>query len=121
MDKIRFEHVSFAYDGTGDGKIKNISFSVPSGGCIVLTGRSGCGKTTVTRLINGLIPEFFSGELTGSVFVDGEDLREKQLYEIAKKRLDLYFRIPRPSFLIRIRMARLLLGWRIMECQGRKL
>lgn len=97
MDKIRFDHVSFAYAGTGDGKIKNISFSVPSGGCVVLTGRSGCGKTTVTRLINGLIPEFFSGELSGSVFVDGGDLGEKQLYEIAKK-IGSVFQNPKTQF-----------------------
>nr|WP_288830263.1 energy-coupling factor ABC transporter ATP-binding protein [uncultured Clostridium sp.] len=97
MDKIRFDHVSFAYAGTGDGKIKDISFSVPSGGCVVLTGRSGCGKTTVTRLINGLIPEFFSGELTGSVFVDGEELGEKELFEIAKK-IGSVFQNPKTQF-----------------------
>lgn len=85
MEKIRIDDISFSYDGTGNGKIKNIRISVPEGACIVLTGRSGCGKTTVTRLLNGLIPEFFAGELTGSVFVDEDNLAEKQIYEIAEK------------------------------------
>lgn len=97
MERIRFDNISFAYEGTGNGSIKNISFSVPLGGCIVLTGRSGCGKTTVTRMINGLVPEFFSGELTGSVFVDGENLADKQLYEIAK-RIGSVFQNPKTQF-----------------------
>jgi energy-coupling factor transporter ATP-binding protein EcfA2 len=96
-DKIRFDDISFQYDGTGNGKIKNISFQIPSGGCVVLTGRSGCGKSTVTRMINGLIPEFFSGELTGGVFVDGENISEKQLYEIAR-RVGSVFQNPKTQF-----------------------
>lgn len=97
IEKIRFDNLSFAYDGTGNGKIKNINFFVPPGGCIVLTGRSGCGKTTVTRMLNGLVPEFFSGELTGDVFVDGEKLTDKQLYEIAKK-IGSVFQNPKTQF-----------------------
>ena len=97
MVKIRLDDISFSYDGTGNGEIKNISISVPAGECVVLTGRSGCGKTTVTRLINGLIPEFFSGELTGSVFVDGDNLAEKQIYEIAEK-IGSVFQNPKTQF-----------------------
>ena len=81
---IEFKNVSFTYEGTGEGKIKNLNFTIQTGECVVLTGRSGCGKTTVTRVINGLIPEFFSGDLTGQVMVNGEDIGEKELYEIAK-------------------------------------
>ncbi len=97
MEKIRLDDISFSYDGTGNGEIKNISISVPVGGCVVITGRSGCGKTTVTRLINGLIPEFFNGELTGSVFVDGDNLAEKQIYQIAEK-IGSVFQNPKTQF-----------------------
>jgi energy-coupling factor transport system ATP-binding protein len=97
IDKIRFDDVSFQYDGIGKKSIKNITFNVPAGRCIVLTGRSGCGKSTVTRLVNGLIPEFFSGKLTGSVFVDGENLSEKPLYEIARK-VGSVFQNPKTQF-----------------------
>ncbi len=85
MKKILLDTISFSYDGTGNGRVKNINMSVKAGECILLTGRSGCGKTTVTRMINGLIPEFFSGELMGRALVDGEDLAVKQIYEIAQK------------------------------------
>ena len=97
MEKIRFEEVFFEYNGTAMGRIKNINLSVPAGGCVVLTGRSGCGKTTVTRLINGLIPEFFSGALLGKVIVDGEQLTEKPLYEIAQK-IGSVFQNPKTQF-----------------------
>ena len=42
-------------------------------------------KPTVTRLINGLIPEYYEGTLEGSVLIDGEDIRKVPMYETAKK------------------------------------
>ncbi|WFR58660.1 ABC transporter ATP-binding protein [Anaerocolumna sp. AGMB13025] len=84
MEKIQLSDISFAYEGTVDGGVKNINLSISAGQCVVLTGQSGCGKTTITRLINGLIPEFFKGELKGNIVVDGEDLFAKKLYEIAR-------------------------------------
>lgn len=94
---IQFKNVSFTYEGSEDGKVKGLDFTVGTGECILLTGRSGCGKTTITRLINGLIPEFFSGELKGKVLIDGEDLAEKQLYEIAEK-VGSVFQNPKTQF-----------------------
>lgn len=94
---IEFRNISFTYDGTGDGRVKNINLTVRTGECLVLTGRSGCGKTTVTRLVNGLIPEFFPGVLEGKVLIDGEDLAGKQLYEIAQK-VGSVFQNPKTQF-----------------------
>lgn len=94
---IQFKDVSFVYEGTGDGKVKGLNFTVQSGECIVLAGCSGCGKTTVTRFVNGLIPEFFPGELKGKVLIDGEDLAGKQLYEIAGK-VGSVFQNPKTQF-----------------------
>ena len=56
---IQFKDVSFAYHSTEreDG-VHNLNFSIPKGQVVVLCGESGCGKTTVTRLMNGLIPEY---------------------------------------------------------------
>lgn len=52
---IEIERVSFSY--TGDGEtLSDISLSVGKGQCVLLCGGSGSGKTTVTKLINGLIP-----------------------------------------------------------------
>ncbi len=69
---ITFRDVSFHYGGehgTGEG-VDHIDFTIRNGEVVVLCGRSGCGKTTVTRLLNGLAPHFFPGELEGEVWVD---------------------------------------------------
>ena len=82
---IEFQKVSFTYPESGDGGLHDVSLTIPDGQCILLCGRSGCGKTTLTRLVNGLIPQFFPGELTGRVLLDGEDLAELPLYRISEK------------------------------------
>lgn len=94
---IEFKNVSFTYEGTGEGKVEDLNFTVEAGDCIVLTGRSGCGKTTVTRLVNGLIPDFFPGKLSGQVLVNGEDIGNKELYELAKNTGSV-FQNPRTQF-----------------------
>ena len=61
---IELTHASFQYENSDRG-VQDLSLSVKSGECVVLTGVSGCGKTTVTRLVNGLrrptTPEFSAG------------------------------------------------------------
>lgn len=55
---IQIENVSFQYNNSEKGALKDVSISVDKGECVLLCGASGCGKTTITRLINGLIPHF---------------------------------------------------------------
>ncbi len=80
---IEFKQVSFSYEGSEEGKLRDINFSIRKGECILLTGPSGCGKTTITRLINGLIPEFFPGNLSGEIRVEGRRLQKEPIYRIA--------------------------------------
>ena len=94
---IEFQDVSFSYPGGGDGGLKHINLTIPNGQCVVLCGRSGCGKTTLTRLINGLIPQFFAGELSGRVLLDSEDLTALPMYRIAEK-VGSVFQNPRTQF-----------------------
>lgn len=68
---IRVEDLSFTYQGMNKPAIENVSMEIMEGQCVLLCGKSGCGKTTMTRVLNGLVPEFFKGELSGSCFVDG--------------------------------------------------
>ena len=95
---IEIKDVSFKYKSEiASGGIKNISLSVPRGQTVVLCGESGCGKTTVTRLINGLIPHYFEGKLSGRVFIDGHNISEQPLYDTARL-VGSVFQNPRSQF-----------------------
>ena len=94
---IEFQNLSFAYPDSADGGLKNIDLTIPDGQCVLLCGRSGCGKTTLTRLINGLIPQFFAGELSGRVLLDGENIFSLPMYRIAE-RVGSVFQNPRTQF-----------------------
>ena len=80
---IEIENVSFKYKGSEEGLLKDVSLSVSKGETLLLAGASGSGKTTIIRLINGLIPHYYQGELSGRVTVSGRDIAQTELYELA--------------------------------------
>lgn len=80
-----------------NGSLSNINLQINEGEFLLLTGGSGCGKTTILRLINGLIPNFFEGSLEGSVTVDGFDVSHAELYDTAKS-VSTVFQNPRSQF-----------------------
>ena len=94
---IELKNITFSYEGRDQGGLHDINLTVKDGECILLCGRSGCGKTTITRLVNGLIPRFYAGELTGQVVIDGKDIAELTMYEIAEK-VGSVFQNPRTQF-----------------------
>ena len=93
---IELEQVSFRYAEMETEALRNISLKVDRGKCVVLSGSSGCGKTTITRLINGLIPGFYPGELSGTVKIDGEDISGREPHELATK-IGSVFQNPRTN------------------------
>lgn len=77
---IGLEQVSFGY-GEKQETLSHVSATVARGECVLLCGASGCGKTTVTKLINGLIPAFTPGcRLEGRVMVNRLAPRETPMY-----------------------------------------
>ena len=72
---IDFNNVSFSYGTQTEGCLKNINFKIRMGEFVLFTGVSGSGKTTIMRLINGLIPHFFEGNLSGQVKVLGRGIK----------------------------------------------
>ncbi len=93
----KIENVSFKYKGSEKGLLNNISLSVKKGETLLLTGASGSGKTTIIRLINGLIPHYYKGELEGNVTVAGFDIKNTELYELAGV-VGTVFQNPRSQF-----------------------
>ena len=94
---IDFDKVSFSYGTQTKGGLKDINFKVKEGEFVLLTGQSGSGKTTITRLINGLIPHFFEGVLTGTVKVLGSDIKTVTIGELGKNIASI-FQNPRSQF-----------------------
>lgn len=95
---IELRNVSFQYEsGAQGGGLQNINLRVRKGEVVLLCGKSGCGKTTLTRLINGLIPQYFPGRLTGEVLLLGKDAAKMPLYEIAIH-VGSVFQNPRSQF-----------------------
>ena len=82
---IELSGVSFSYEHSDQGVLDHVSLSIKPGECVLFCGESGCGKTTITRLLNGLIPHFYEGKLEGEVRIDGLNVREEELYTIAEK------------------------------------
>lgn len=97
-DMIDIQNVSYSYqeDGT-DQSLRNIDLKIQDGECVLLCGKSGCGKTTITRLLNGMIPNFYEGAVTGKVLLDGKNLLDLPMFEISKK-VGTVFQNPRTQF-----------------------
>ena len=95
---IELRKINFRYaGGTDAGGLVNINLIIPDGQVILLCGQSGCGKTTLTRLVNGLIPNYYEGELSGEVLLDGKNISRLPLYETAKY-VGSVFQNPRTQF-----------------------
>ena len=94
---IELEKISFRHENADVPSLKNVSLTIADGECVLLCGESGSGKTTITRLINGLIPHFYEGELEGFAMVNGLNVTEAELYETAKL-VGSVFQNPRSQF-----------------------
>ena len=99
---VELKNVSFRYGSENvecmyASSLKNIDLTVKTGECVLLTGPSGCGKTTILRLINGLIPHFYSGALSGDIFIDGDSVKDRELYDTALI-IGTVFQNPRTQF-----------------------
>ncbi|WP_237152754.1 peptidase domain-containing ABC transporter [Oryzibacter oryziterrae] len=75
--RVQFDDVRFCYPGASTPALNGVSFTVDSGTVVGVMGRSGSGKTTVTRLLQGLHAQY-----EGLIKIDGVDLREIDLYHL---------------------------------------
>jgi energy-coupling factor transporter ATP-binding protein EcfA2 len=82
---IKFTGVSWTYEERKEPALTDVNLSIKRGEVVVITGPSGAGKTTLCRCLNGLIPHFFRGELTGDVNVGGMSVRENDIPFLAAK------------------------------------
>ncbi|WP_298263930.1 peptidase domain-containing ABC transporter [Acidocella sp.] len=76
---IEFDEVTFKYEGAKTPALDKMSFKIPAGTMLGLVGRSGSGKSTVTRLLQGINRDY-----SGAIKIDGTDMREINLRHLRK-------------------------------------
>ena len=96
---IELKNISFTYENSreGDSQLRHVDLQVGRGELVILAGRSGCGKTTLTRVLNGLCPQFYPGELTGSYLLDGQDALKMPVHQLSTM-VGSVFQTPAASF-----------------------
>jgi energy-coupling factor transport system ATP-binding protein len=97
MSIVELENINFQYKGSKDGSLDNINLNIEKEQTVLLCGASGSGKTSIIRLINGLIPHYYSGELEGDIRVAGHDVKKTELHELAGT-VGTVFQNPRSQF-----------------------
>lgn len=83
MAAISARNLTFTYAGAHEPSMQNVTLTLAKGEFAILTGPSGCGKTTFCRCLNGLIPNFYSGNLEGELEIDGINVSGKSTAELA--------------------------------------
>lgn len=95
---IELRDIHFSYSGKSDDPgLRGVNLHVGKGEVVLFCGESGCGKTTLTRLVNGLIPHYYEGALAGTATVCGKSVPDTPLYEQARA-VGSVFQNPRSQF-----------------------
>jgi len=82
---IKINNLTFHYSDTDKPALRNINLEIQDGEFVLITGPSGGGKSSLCRCLNGLIPHFYGGEITGKVEVENLDVVEHSTRELATK------------------------------------
>lgn len=80
---IEFKQFSFQYHSQAEPTLKDIDVTIYEGEKVLVVGPSGSGKSTFAHCINGLIPNSYTGEITGSAFINGKELAESSLMDLS--------------------------------------
>jgi energy-coupling factor transport system ATP-binding protein len=78
------QNLSFKYRERPEYALRDVSLELRPGEMVVVAGTSGCGKTTLIRCINGLVPRSYKGELEGQILLNGVDVHSYSLAKLAQ-------------------------------------
>ena len=94
---IEVEGLGFRYAGRIRPALRNVTFRLERGESLLVLGPSGCGKSTLALCMNGAIPHFVDGDLSGSVRIDNALTSSASMAELAQ-RVGLVFQDPESQF-----------------------
>ena len=81
---LSVKNLRFRYRDRQGATLHGISLSARKGELLLIAGASGCGKTTLIRSLNGLIPRSYKGELEGQILINGQDISTLTLAKISQ-------------------------------------
>lgn len=85
MNVIEIRDLTYTYPGASRPTLDHLNLNVEKGDFLAIIGNNGCGKSTLCKTMNGLIPHFIAGEFQGSVLVDQQDSKTMDVGRIAGK------------------------------------
>lgn len=85
MNVIEIRDLTYTYPGASRPTLDHLNLNVEKGDFLAIIGNNGCGKSTLCKTMNGLIPHFIAGEFQGSVLVDQQDTKTMDVGRIAGK------------------------------------
>ena len=93
---LSFENFSLSY-GDSAPVLQDISLTIKEGECLLLTGESGSGKSSLIHTVNGLAYQYYNGKSKGKLLFQGDDLSSLPIYKIAL-RIATVFQNPKTHF-----------------------
>ena len=124
MSIIEIKDLCYTYPGAAQPTLRHLNLTVEQGDFLAIVGNNGCGKSTLCKVLNGLIPHFITGTFSGSVKVAGQETRQSDVGSLARKvgyvYQDFENQIVRPTVLDDASYACLNYGMTDYEAQGRQ-
>lgn len=103
-EAIRFSHVYFSYEQNKDVveaskcTINDVSFTINKGEYVALIGHNGSGKSTIAKIIVGILETFTDGNENDGVYIDGIKMTENN-YQSLQKKIGMVFQNPDNQFI----------------------
>lgn len=84
MNILEIKDLTFTYPGAEIPTLNHVELKIEKGDFIAIVGNNGCGKSTLCKVMNGLIPHFITGTFDGTVLADGVDTKTVEIGDLAK-------------------------------------
>lgn len=85
MNAVEIQGLTYTYPGAAQPTLKDVNLQIEKGDFLAVVGNNGCGKSTLCKVLNGLIPHFIAGDLQGRVQVEGLNTLESDVSVLAQK------------------------------------